>query len=158
MQCWLVFSVAFLLFILFFWKRFSEALGFFDGVFLAFMCFCFLPIVLEGQYFWINSVLLVLGVLGSSFLEQKTSNFYYSTKKYGLLHCVIFFIAILCFEYVHIEQSMISLLFSLLSGLFLLVACGGILPEECNGKQKMKLAILGMAGFLIGILLIFPIE
>lgn len=158
MQYCFLFLIVVLLLMVLFCKKFRYAIAFFDGLFLAFMCFCFLPVVLEGQYFWVNSVLLVLGVLGSSFLEQRTSNFYYSTKKYGLLHCVIFFIAILCFEYVHIEQSMISLLFSLLSGLFLLVACGGILPEECNGKQKMKLAILGMAGFLIGILLIFPIE
>ena len=56
------------------------------------------------------------------------------------------------------EEIKAAFLFSLLSGLFLLVACGGILPEEHNAKRKMKLAILGMAGFLIGILLIFPIE
>lgn len=157
MQCWLLFSVAFFIFILFLWKRFSYFIGFFDGLFLAFMCFCFLPVVLEGQYFWINSVLLVLGVLGGSLLEQKTNSFYYNTKKYALLHYIVFFTAVLCLEYINIEKSILSFLFSLLSGLFLLIACGGILPEECNGKQKTKLAILGVTGFLIGILLIFPI-
>ena len=150
---WFVFLAAFL--ICLFWKRFSLLLGFFDGLFLAFMCFCFLPMVLEGEFFWINSMLLVLGVLASSLLEQKTNNFYYGTQKYGLFHCTVFLTAVLVFYYVEIKAAF---LFSLLSGLFLLVACGGILPEEHNAKRKMKLAILGMAGFLIGILLIFPIE
>ena len=157
MQYCLLFLATFLVFALFFKKFFIASLSFFDGLFLAFMCFCFLPMVLEGEYFWINSVLLVLGVLGGSLLEQKTNNFYYNTKRYALLHCIVFFTAVLCLEYINIEQSMLSFLFSLLSGLFLLIACGGILPEEYNGKQKIKLAILGMAGFLIGILLIFPI-
>lgn len=158
MQYCFLFLILFFISMVFFCKKFRYVVSFFDGLFLAFMCFYFLPVVLEGQHFWVNSVLLVLGVLGGSFLEQKTNNFYYDTKKYVLLHCVVFSIAMLCFEYIEIEKSILSLLFSLLSGLFLLVACGGILPEECNGKQKMKLAILGMAGFLIGILLIFPIE
>ncbi len=157
MQHWLIFSILFFIFIVFFWKRFSYCIGFFDGLFLAFMCFCFLPVALEGEYFWINSVLLVLGVLGGSLLEQKTNNFYYNTKRYALLHCIVFFTAVLCLKYINMKQSMLSFLFSLLSGLFLLIACGGILPEECNGKQKIKLAILGIIGFLIGILLIFPI-
>ncbi len=151
---WLFFSAAILIYL--FWKQLSVLLGFFDGLFLAFMCFCFLPLLLEGEFFWINSMLLVLGVLASSFLEQKTGNFYYGTRKYGLFHCVVFLIAVFVFYYVEIEQFM-TFLFSFLSGLFLLTACGGILPEECNGKQKMKLAILGMMGFFIGILLIFPI-
>ena len=129
---WFVFLAAFL--ICLFGKRFSLLLGFFDGLFLAFMCFCFLPVLLEGEFFWINSMLLVLGVLAS---------------------CTVFLTAVLVFYYVEIKAAF---LFSLLSGLFLLVACGGILPEEHNAKRKMKLAILGMAGFLIGILLIFPIE
>ncbi|NDO46645.1 hypothetical protein [Clostridium sp. MD294] len=157
MQCWLLFSVAFFIFIIFFWKRFSYFIGFFDGLFLAFMCFCFLPVALEGEYFWTNSILLVLGVLGGSLLEQKTNNFYYNTKRYALLHGIVFFTAVLCLQCINIEQNMLSFLLSLLSGLFLLIACGGILPEEYNGKQKMKLAILGVTGFLIGILLIFPI-
>lgn len=150
---WFVFLAAIL--ICFFWKQCSMLLGFFDGLFLAFMCFCFLPILLEGEFFWINSMLLVLGVLASSFLEQKTDNFYYGTQKYGFFHCIVFLTAVLVFYYV--ERNIgITFLFSLLSGLFLLVACGGILPEEHNTKKKMKLAILGMTGFLIGILLIFP--
>lgn len=121
------------------------------------MCFCFLPMVLEGEFFWINSMLLVLGVLTSSFVEQKTYNFYYGTKRYAIFHCIVFLVAFLCFRYTNMEKNVISLLFSFLSGLFLLMACGGILPEECTGKQKMKLAMLGMVGFLLGILLIFPI-
>lgn len=155
MQRWLIFLAAFFIFILFFWKKFPAMLGFFDGIFLAFLCFCFLPLLLEGQYFWINSVLLVLGVLGSSFLEQKTNNFYYGSKKYGLFHCVIFLAAVLFFLLK--QQNCISFPFSILSGLFLLVACGGILPEECSTREKITLAILGIFGFLIGILLIFPI-
>ncbi|MEY8319820.1 hypothetical protein AAK894_01935 [Lachnospiraceae bacterium 46-61] len=157
MQYYLLFLTTFLVFILFFKKIFIALLSFFDGLFLAFMCFCFLPMVLEGEFFWINSMLLVLGVLISSYMEQKTYSFYYGTKKYGMFHCIVFLTAYLCFQYINMEKSVISLLFSFLSGLFLLMACGGILPEECNGKQKMKLAMLGMVGFLLGILLIFPI-
>lgn len=157
MQYYLLFLTAFLIFTLFFKKFFIVSLSFFDGLFLAFMCFCFLPMILEGEFFWINSMLLVLGVLASSFVEQKTYNFYYGTKKYAILHYIVFLVAFLCFQYTNMEENVISMLFSFFSGLFLLMACGGILPEECSGKQKMKLAMLGMTGFLLGILLIFPI-
>lgn len=157
MQYYLLFLTAFLIFTLFFKKFFIVSLSFFDGLFLAFMCFCFLPMILDGEFFWINSMLLVLGVLASSFVEQKTYNFYYGTKKYAILHYIVFLVAFLCFQYTSMEKNVISMLFSFFSGLFLLMACGGILPEECSGKQKMKLAMLGMAGFLLGILLIFPI-
>ncbi len=157
MQYCLLFLTTFLVFALFFKKFFIVSLSFFDGLFLAFMCFCFLPMVLEGEFFWINSMLLVLGVLTSSFVEQKTYNFYYGTKRYAIFHCIVFLVAFLCFRYTNMEKNVISLWFSFLSGLFLLMACGGILPEECTSKQKMKLAMLGMAGFLLGILLIFPI-
>ncbi len=157
MQYDMTFLAAFWIFVLFLEKKFQCIIGFFDGVFLSFLCFCFLPVVLEGDFFWIASFLLVAGVVSSSFLEQKTNNFYYGKKCYGLLHCGGFTLAVLLWHDFDIQGSVLCLPFAFLSGFFLLLACGGILPEEKNNKKKIKLALLGVLGFLLGIAAIFPI-
>ncbi len=157
MQYWIVFLAAFWIFILFLERKFPCIIGFFDGVFLSFLCFCFLPIVLEGRFFWSTSFLLVAGVLISSFLEQKTNDFGYGKKCYALLHCGAFTLAVFLWNFLKIQGSIFCLPFAFLSGLFLLLACGGILPEEKDNKKKMKLALLGVIGFLSGIIMIFPI-
>ena len=155
MQYDMTFLAAFWIFVLFLEKKFQCIIGFFDGVFLSFLCFCFLPVVLEGDFFWIASFLLVAGVVSSSFLEQKTNNFYYGKKCYGLLHCGGFTLAVLLWHDFDIQGSVLCLPFAFLSGFFLLLACGGILPEEKTIKRKSNWHCWGCWDFCWALQLFF---
>lgn len=120
-------------------RRFAEAvLSFWNGGYLAFLCFAALPAVMETDFFYAAAAAAGVGILVGVALEEKC----------GFLPSVIF-AAVTGGELLTKEGGAVILLFAFLGGMGLFHASCGILPE----KIEIGKAVLSGGGFLIGTIL-----
>lgn len=160
MKIWLGLAMVFWGAILLFWDKRGNTdilFRFFDGLLLAFLCVCLLPMAFYGDYFWLVACGLLFGVLIGAVLEQKIGMFFLQPLLNNVLHCAVFSAAIWFYRYGSIvfwENQFFYVAVSFFGGLFLFVACGGILPDSVCGKERLAKAMGGFVGFFLGIILL----
>ncbi len=133
---------------------------FFDGLLLAYLCFCLLPRTFEGDCFWMAACCLLSGVLIGALLEQKIGDFILEPSHNNWLHCCAFSAAVWVRMYgmrVIEEKELLLAAAAFFGGLFLFIACGGILPDYVCGKERFGKALGGFAGFFTGVVLLYGI-
>ena len=115
------------------------ALCFFDGGYLAFLCFSVLPRAMDNLYFFQAAAASSIGVLSAVWLEKKAK-----------LQWLIFAIVTSCQVFWNGALSLRDVLFlAYFGGIGLYHASAGIIPE----KVEIGKAFLSVAGFLVGTIL-----
>lgn len=126
----------------------EAALCFFDGVYLAMLCFAVLPMAMGTAYFYGAAALSAVGVALGLLAEKRIS-------KEKVLRTVLFIGLTTAFFLLEGKELTLTAVapLALLAGMGLYHACGGILPEPIRiGK-----ALLSAAGFLLGTIFFSPL-
>ena len=126
-------------------KRSAEAvLCFWDGCYLALICFGILPCAMAMEAFYPAAAASVLGACGSFGLEQN--------GRWQPFLRVMFFGGLTAVQFLHTGdmEGCEAILLAFWGGMGLYHACAGILPEGIPPREHIVEALLSAAGFLLG--------
>lgn len=128
--------------------------AFFDGILLSMLCFWLLPKIFSHECFWLVAISLLLGVFLGAVCENRSKLISSLGINKQFISSMAVSIGLLCYCFFgdirSNNNSYFSMGVSFFGGLFLLIACGGILPEE-DGDTRIFSVVGGLVGFLFGV-------
>ena len=147
---WLLLSGAYLMFTWAAGRRgFAEAaLCFFDGIYLAMLCFALLPLAMEAAFFYQAAACAAMGVALGLLTEGRL-------PKENALRAVLFAALAAAFYLLQGKELVWAeaVLLAFFGGMGLYHASAGILPEPVCIRK----AILSAGGFLLGAVYFSPL-
>lgn len=134
-------------------KDYPLLFRFIEGYFLAYLCFCYLPIAFaEGKFFQAGICALAgigLGAMVSNKMQKKN----YAVCTYRLF--VFFTVVVAYYILASMQDILPRLAFALLGGVGLYGANEGLLPEDVGLNEMVYSGVGGILGFLLGIFMGF---
>jgi len=129
-------------------KAYPLPFRFLEGAILAYLCFMFLPPAFLEDFLWAG-VGAILGIVFGVWIEEK-----YPQDGFGKeLRRVIIFTVVFLFQGFALGSW--ALPRSVIGGMALYCACGGLFPEGMPLKDTLLSALGGILGFILGVVICF---